>query len=48
MNGICEEKKNEIVNRQLNHFSHADTRFGMAVAKGLGIIIDEKKMNHLK
>jgi len=48
MSGICGEKKDEIINRQLSHFFRADSHLGMAVAKGLGITIDEKKMNHLK
>jgi len=30
----------------LCHFFRADIQLGMAVAKGLGIDIDEKTMNH--
>ena len=48
MSGICGEKKDEIINRQLSHFFNADSHLGMSVAKGLGVAIDEKKMNHLK
>jgi catalase len=46
MSGISGEKKNEIINRQLCHFFRADIQLGMAVAKGLGITIDEKAMAH--
>jgi catalase len=45
MNEICGEKKNEIINRQLSHFFHANSHLGMTVAKGLGINIDEKTMS---
>ena len=48
MSGICGEKKAEIINRQLSHFFLADSQLGMAVAKGLEVTIDEKKMKHLK
>jgi catalase len=48
MNGICGEKREEIINRQLCHFSRADTQLGIAVAKGLGITVDERIMNHLQ
>lgn len=41
MRGICGEKKDEIINRQLCHFFRADNQLGMAVAKGLGVTIDE-------
>jgi len=46
MKGIVGDKKDEIINRQLCHFFRADIQLGMAVAKGLGIDIDEKTMNH--
>jgi len=46
MKGIVGDKKEEISNRQLCHFFRADIQLGMAVAKGLGIDIDEKTMNH--
>jgi len=46
MKGIVGDKKDEISNRQLCHFFRADIQLGMAVAKGLGIDIDEKTMNH--
>jgi catalase len=37
MNGICGEKKDEIINRQLSHFFRADSQLGKAVAKGLEV-----------
>jgi catalase len=43
MRGICGEKKDEIINRQLCHFFRADSQLGIAVAKGLGVTIDEKQ-----
>ena len=43
MRGICGEKKDEIIDRQLSLFFQADYNLGTAVAKGLGITIDEKK-----
>lgn len=46
MNGIVGEKKNEITNRQLCHFFRVDIQLGMAIAKGLGVTIDEKAMMH--
>ena len=48
MSGIVGEKKDEIINRQLCHFFRADIQLGMALAKGLNIIIDEKTMEHSK
>jgi len=48
MSGISGIKKDEIINRQLCHFFRADIQLGMAVAKGLGVTIDEKTMNHAK
>jgi catalase len=42
MSGICGEKKDEIINRQLYHFFRTDSQLGMGVAKGLGVIVDEK------
>jgi len=48
MKGISGDKKDEIINRQLCHFFRADIQLGMAIAKGLGIDIDEKAMNHSK
>lgn len=36
MSGICGEKKDEIINRQLGLFSLVDCSLGKAVAKGLG------------
>lgn len=46
MKGITGEKKGEITNRQLCHFFRADIQLGMEIAKGLGITIDEKAMEH--
>ncbi|TND01983.1 MAG: catalase [Bacteroidetes bacterium] len=46
MSGIDGEKRNEIINRQLCHFFRADIQLGMAIAKGLGVNIDEKAMAH--
>jgi len=46
MSGITGEKKNEIINRQICHFFRADNQLGMAVAKGLGVTIDEKAIIH--
>lgn len=48
MSGICGEKKEEIINRQLCHFFRADSQLGVAVAKELGIIISEKTINDCK
>lgn len=48
MSGISGEKKDDIINRQLCHFFRADIQLGMAVAKGLGVAIDEKAMDHVK
>ena len=46
MKEISGIKKDEIINRQLCHFFRADSKLGMAVAKGLGVTIDEKIMKH--
>jgi catalase len=46
MSGICGEKKDEIINRQLCHFFRADIQLGMTIAKGLGVAIDEKAITH--
>jgi catalase len=48
MKGISGEKKNEIINRQLSHFFLADRQLGMAVAKGLGVTVDDNKLNQRK
>ena len=45
MRGICGEKKDEIINRQMYHFYRTDNQLGMTVAKGLDIPIDKKWMN---
>jgi catalase len=47
MEGITGEKKDEIIKRQLCHFFRVDTQLGMAIAKGLGVTIDEKTMAHV-
>jgi catalase len=48
MSGISGKKKDEIINRQLCHFFRADVQLGIAVAKGLGVVIDDKAMAHTK
>jgi catalase len=45
MKGIFGEKKDEIINRQLCHFLRANSQLGMAIAKGLGVVIDKNKIN---
>jgi catalase len=40
MSGISGPKKETIINRQLCHFFRADMKLGMAVAKGLGVDVD--------
>ena len=47
MSAISGDKKNDLINRQLCHFFRIDIGLGMAVAKGLGITIDENMMKHL-
>lgn len=46
MHGISGPKQEEITKRQLCHFFRADPQLGTAIAKGLGIIIDETMMAH--
>lgn len=46
MSGISGEKRSDIINRQLCHWFRADMGLGMAIAKGLGISIDENRMKH--
>jgi catalase len=46
MSGISGEKKADIINRQLCHWFRADIGLGMAIAKGLGISVDENMMKH--
>ena len=41
MNGISGPKKSEIINRQLCHFFRADIGLGMAIAKGLGVDLED-------
>ena len=45
MKGITGNKKDEIIKRQLVHFVLADVQLGLAVAKGLGVSIDDNAMN---
>ena len=45
MKGITGPKREEIINRQISHFSRADTNLGLGVAKGLGVEIQEKVMS---
>jgi catalase len=42
MSEICGEKKDGIINQQLFNFFRADSQLGMAVVKGLGVILDDK------
>ncbi|MDP1745585.1 MAG: catalase [Bacteroidota bacterium] len=42
MGGICGDQKDQIINRQLCHFFRVDIQLGMAIAKGLGVSVDEK------
>lgn len=48
MNGIAGEKKDEISNRQLCHFFRVDIQLGASIAKGLGIVMDEKLMARVR
>ncbi|HEX7412778.1 MAG TPA: catalase, partial [Bacteroidia bacterium] len=48
MSGICGEKKDEIIDRQLCHFFRADMDLGMAVAKGLGVTMGKKEMAYVQ
>lgn len=41
LSGVSGPKKEEILNRQLCHFFRADIGLGMAVAKGLGINVED-------
>jgi catalase len=41
MNGISGPKRGEIINRQLCHFFRADMGLGMAIAKGLGVDLED-------
>ncbi len=44
MKGITGDMRTIIIDRQLCHFFRVDMKFGLAIAKGLGIIIDENKL----
>ncbi len=44
MSGISGENKDKIINRQLCHFFRVDIQLGVSIAKGLGVVIDEKIM----
>ncbi len=46
MSGISGPKRADIVNRQLCHFFRADIGLGMAIAAGLGVVVDENVMAH--
>ncbi len=48
MSGISGAKKDEIINRQLCHWFRASAQLGMAIAKGLGVDVDEvmKELKH--
>jgi catalase len=48
MSGITGPNKDLIVNRQLCHFFRADLKLGTAVAKGLGVNVDDvlKELKH--
>jgi catalase len=48
MSGIMGPKKDDIINRQLCHFFRADIGLGMAVAAGLGVMLDPSSMPHHK
>jgi catalase len=41
MMGISGPKRMQIINLQLCHFFRADIQLGMAIAKGLGIDVEE-------
>ena len=45
MKGITGERKEEIIYRQLCNFFRVDMNLGVAIAKGLGIEIDENIMS---
>ena len=40
MSGISGPKKDEIINRQLQHWMHVNTDLGLEIAKGLGVEIE--------
>ncbi|MDT3739121.1 MAG: catalase [Candidatus Kapabacteria bacterium] len=46
MKGISGDKKDEIINRQLLHFSLVDIQLAMLVAKEMGVTFDEKGSHH--
>jgi catalase len=48
MSGITGPKKDEIINRQLCHFFRADIGLGMAIAAGLGVMLDPSSMQQHK
>lgn len=45
MSGINGPKKAQIINLQLCHFFRADIQLGLAIAKGLGVDIDQSMMS---
>jgi catalase len=46
MSGITCPKREEIINRQICHFSRADSALGTAIAKGLGVKVDPSMPVH--
>jgi catalase len=46
MSGITGPKREEIINRQICHFSRADSALGTAIAKGLGVKVDPSMPVH--
>lgn len=42
MSGVCGDKKDEIIMRQMGHFNLMDKQLGKIIAQGLGIVFDEK------
>ena len=44
MKGIAGDKKDEIIKRQLCHFFRIDSQLGVAIAKGLEVVLDEEEM----
>jgi catalase len=46
MSGITGPKREEIINRQICHFSRADSALGTVIAKGLGVKVDPSMPVH--
>jgi catalase len=47
MHGVIGDNKDQIINRQICHFSRVDIDLGNLIAKGLGIKMNEKSMAHI-